>query len=488
VSDDSTGDQASARRSGAKVLPAKVRHLLNRITYGIPLDLAKTVRRDGVEAWLDQQLEPETIDDGKADEMVSWFPVLTMTPGDLWRASVRGELNVPGWSTDFQRWVMLRRMVSQRQVLERMADFWSDLLYIQVPEGKSWVHRFDYDATIRRHALGRFDDLLVAAETHPAMGCYLDNAGSTKTNPNENLGRELLELHTVGREAKFSEAEVLDSARILTGYRVRMYDTWEAYYEPRDHYVGAVSVLGFTSPNADPDGRAVTEAYIRHLAHLPATAQRVAKRMCVYLVQDSPPQELVDAVAETFLSSGTDIKATVRTLVNHPAFSAAVDGKIRTPVEDMIATYRVLRLKPLRPTVPGDLANVMVWHAAAIGQRPFDWPRPDGPPDAGDAWSAVGRALGSWRMHYTVAANDVTVTGMTLPPTSSWLPEMPATVGEVIDHVSRLLLARPATPTVLQSAGRRMNLELSREVQTVEDWRVRQLLAALLDTPAHMFR
>ena len=101
-----------------------------------------------------------------------------------------------------------------------MTDFWSTLLHIPVGHENAWIYRFDYDATIRANALGTFEDLLIACALHPAMRVYLDNWKSVKSKPNENQGRELLELHTVGRSAGYTEAMVKDSAKILSGYTV----------------------------------------------------------------------------------------------------------------------------------------------------------------------------------------------------------------------------------------------------------------------------
>src|SRR6195952_1809614 len=107
-------------------------------------------------------------------------------------------------------------MSSERSVLETMTDFWSSHLHIPIGHDYAWVYRFDYDAAIRQHALGSFEDLLVACSLHPAMRTYLGNWQSVKNKPNENQGRELLELHTLGREAGYTEQMVKDSAKILS--------------------------------------------------------------------------------------------------------------------------------------------------------------------------------------------------------------------------------------------------------------------------------
>ena len=141
-----------------------------------------------------------------------------------------------------------RAFWSRRQLLEILVDVFSNLLAVTCPSSEVWDNRHRYDAeVIRRHALGRYDDLLVTAVTHPSMLTYLSNATSSKVDPNENLGREVLELHTVGTDAGYTERDVRTSALILTGLSVDWH-TGEARYRTGYHHVGPVRVLDF-SPN-----------------------------------------------------------------------------------------------------------------------------------------------------------------------------------------------------------------------------------------------
>jgi uncharacterized protein (DUF1800 family) len=248
-----------------------------------------------------------------------------------------------GWevSTDFQRWTMMRRIFSQRQLLEVMTDFWSNLLHVAAPHDKAWPWRLRYDTTIRVHALGRFEDLLHAAITHPAMGCYLDNASSTRDALNENLGRELLELHTVGLDGGYTEDDVRSSAMMLTGYRVDVRGSYRAAYAPVDHHRGLLRIMDFADLNADADGRAATRRYLRHLARHPATARRIAHRLCVQFVSDEPSAALVTTVAAAFTAAGTAIVPTLRALIATPEFA--------TPSARRSAP---LRRTPSPPTAP----------------------------------------------------------------------------------------------------------------------------------------
>ncbi len=391
------------------------------------------------------------------------------------------------------RWSMLRRIYSQRQLHEVMTEFWLNLLHIPAPADKvAWVNRIGYDTLVRRHALGRYDELLYATTTSPSMGCYLDNAKSEAANPNENLGRELLELHTVGRLGGYDEADVLASARILTGWKVDLFDTWQPYYDKSDHYTGPVSVLNFSDPNRNPDGRDLTRRYLRYLAHHPATARRIAHRLAVRFVSDDPPADLVNRVKNAYLSSGTDIEATLRALVEHPEFDSAVGQKVRTPSEDLIATYRVLGVRATKPSGrTSDLSEAIIWQANSMGLQPFEWPTPDGPPDVNDAWTSVSRMLGSWQQHRNLAGGWWPNTAADYRPKRSFLPRLPARFDEIVDHVCRELHARPTTDELVAAACAAVGVrrwDRITEDHWVVEWQVPNLLRALLDTPRHMSR
>jgi uncharacterized protein (DUF1800 family) len=393
-------------------------------------------------------------------------------------------------SADFGRWTLMRRLISRRQVHEVMTEFWSNLLHVPSPETKSWPWRPRYDTVVRQYALGRFDDMLVACVLHPAMGCYLDNARSTAKTPNENLGRELLELHTVG-VGGYTETEVRNSALILTGWLVDVFGTYAAAYSPANHWTGQVKVLGFTDANANPDGRDVATRYVRYLANHPTTARRVAQRLATRFVSDAPSAALVSDLAGVFTASGTDIPTTLRALVRHPEFLASVGAKVRTPVEDAINTCRVLGVKAQSPTGDASFANAMLGQVASMGQRPFDWGRPDGFPDAGEAWTGVTRVLNAFDIHKNLAGGYYPSRDVTYRSDTYWLPPLPATLGQVVDSVSRRLLARPANDTLLAAVSARLELDLSYRVAIPADmqsWRMRPLLGTVLDSPEHMTR
>jgi hypothetical protein len=472
---------------------AEARHLLNRFSYGITPALAhECTTHGGSHHWLEHQMRPHKIRDEFANGLAHWYKTRSYSPRELWQHVQHGHFT--GWdvNADLARWTLLRRIYSRRQLLEVMTEFWSNLLHVPVPDEKAWPHRRGYDLMIRHHALGRFDKMLHAAITHPAMGCYLDNAESTRVNPNENLGRELLELHTVGRLAGYSEADVKQSAQILTGYRVDMWHTWKPYYSPADHHVGKVGILGFHSANRKHDGRPVTAAYLHYLAHHPLTARRIALRLATRFISDNPSPHVVGDIAKVFHHSGTDIKATLRALVKHREFKRSAGAKTRTPSEDLVATMRVAGVRAQKPSgKDSDFATAVLYQAEVMGQKPFNWPRPDGFPDAAQTWSSVSRVLGSWSVHYNIAGGWYPTTAVHYRTPKEWMPRLPARFDEVLDHVSRQILARPASDSLLQAAC--IATEIKRHERITHDhpllvWKMPRLLHTVLDTPTHMTR
>jgi hypothetical protein len=160
-----------------KLLPRRDRHLVSRFSYGITPDLAAEVRRrGGAERWFAWQLEPDRIPDAAARKLERWWPYLSYGPRRLWQDNIKGRKG--GWEVmaDYQRWVMMRRMRSERQLQEVMTQFWEGHLHVPTNGDPNFPFRKQYGDVIYRHALGRFDQMLEAAATHPAMLVYLDQA------------------------------------------------------------------------------------------------------------------------------------------------------------------------------------------------------------------------------------------------------------------------------------------------------------------------
>lgn len=474
-----------------KLLSPADRHLAGRWSYGLTPALARDVRRSGGgAAWWDQQVRrPGRVPDRPAQAVRAWWPDLDRGPADLWRREqeqVRGGWEVMG---DYGRWLLVRRMLTRRPVLEKMTEFWESLLHVPVNGDPHFTWRVDYGDTIRRHALGRYDRLLTAAITHPAMLISLSAATSTKVAPNENLGRELLELHTVGL-GNHDESDVKDSARILTGWHVDLWRSWAASYRPEDHATGAVRVGTFSHPNTDPDGRAVTRAYLRHLAHHPDTARRVCHRLATKFVHDDPPAALVRRLARVYVRNDTAIVPVLRELVASKEFRGSARAKLRDPSEDVVATYRALGVKLRRPTRAESGANAVLWQAESIGLSPHAWPRPDGTPVTDQAWATPARALASINVHWSLAGGWWPKRDTTFRPARTWVPARGSIrFSALVDDLSREMLHRPATAWLQRTAqiatGYGPRERITREHPLVR-WQFARLLAAILDSPDHL--
>lgn len=468
------------------------RHMLSRMGCGWSGAAYADLLAAGDElTWFEQQLDPESVPESElAAPLADWFPRLQDAPAQK-MANFRNDVyGLWDYGEDLGNLAMLRRIFSRRSVLENMVEFWSNHLHVPCRTTPEFVQRVPYDAMIRSHALGRFDDLLVAASLHPAMLLYLDNWKSVRNAPNENQGREVLELHTVGRES-YTEPMVKDSARLLSGWTVRTSD-WTAYYDPTKHTTGAVDLLGFADPNTTNDP-GLAERYLRFLAHHPSTAHQVASKLAVRFVSDTPSSALVDSLAQTYLDSGTDIKATLRALVSSDEFWASVDQKVRTPLDDTVATCRVLGVTVLAPAQADSFANRVMGIANSVAV--YSWSRPDGPPDSAGSWATTTRILNSLRMHWGMAGgsyprNQVQYrTPLQHLPTP--YPERGLPFRLVVDHLSRTLLGRVSTSRLLQSACIGCDIEPDEVISpghALIGWKFPRLLAVLLDSPAHLTR
>lgn len=219
----------------------------------------------------------------------------------------------------------------ENPLLARMTEFWFNHLNVFVGKGsvRPFVGHYVVNV-IRPNALGRFEDLLLASARHPAMLLYLDQAQSNNKGLNENYARELMELHTLGVSGGYTQNDVRELARILTGWTVNLRAGEGFRFADRLHDTGSKTLLGRTY---SPQGMAEGEEAIRFLARHPATARRIATRLATFFVADKPPPALVDRLSKTFLDTRGDTRAVMRTLVAEPEFWAANNELFKTPLD-----------------------------------------------------------------------------------------------------------------------------------------------------------
>ena len=242
-----------------------------------------------------------------------------------------------GFSRDMQQTAAAWRLMScsdptlENPLLARMTEFWFNHLNVFAGKGsvRPFVGHYAVNA-IRANALGKFEDLLLASAKHPAMLRYLDQAQSTVRGVNENYARELLELHTLGVNAGYSQADVRELARILTGWTVHSQGDGGFRFAERLHDSGDKTLLGRRFASG---GVREGEDAIRMLARHPATARRIAIRLATTFVSDQPPKALVDQLAFTFTRTQGDVKAIMQALVDSPQFWQTESKLFKTPLD-----------------------------------------------------------------------------------------------------------------------------------------------------------
>ena len=459
-----------------------IAHLLRRATFGpTPASLAEAGRL-GAARWLDRQLDPAAIDDSRAEAVLARLPL-----AGAGIAAVRSAIRVHSYEAFGQlgRAAIVRAAWSDRQLYEVVVQFWANHLHITAPSGGVWDSRPDYDVQVlRKHAFGKYADLLKASMRHPAMLTYLDNRSSTKAHPNENYARELMELHSVG--LIYREDDVRQAARLLTGMTVGTDGRY--VYDPSRHATGPVRALGFT--HANPADESGPLAFCDYLARHPATARRIAQKLCVRFVADVPPDSLVTRLARVYLDNDTAIVPVLRALFTSAEFAAALGGKTRTPFEDMIATIRTLGLGP----EPGGVKALDALYNALVdaGNAPFRWDTPDGFPDAGPAWASASGFLLRCNLHLNLATGWYP-SQLTRPADllRSLVPSLPTTYGGLVDALAaRLTGARlPAahTAAVLSVAGKLPTSPLRDNDKSLAG-SAPYLIALVLDSPTFQLR
>jgi uncharacterized protein (DUF1800 family) len=243
--------------------------------------------------------------------------------------------------------------------VERLVWFWSNHFCVSADKGNVRQICGAYEReVIRANVLGRFGDMLLAAESHPAMLIYLDNARSIgpdsmaglrqKRGLNENLAREILELHTLGVRTVYTQDDVTRFANVITGWTVVPFRQdalrgGEFDFNPRMHQPGAQTVIGKSySDGGLEQGRAVLATLARH----PATAKHVATKLARHFVADEPPPALVDRLAKRFLATQGDLKEVGKALVAAPESWEAPRAKLKRPGEWVVAALRAVGVTP----------------------------------------------------------------------------------------------------------------------------------------------
>ena len=459
-------------------------HALNRLAYGPRPSEVERIRQMGLEKWMEQQLNPASIDDSSLDTRLAGYATLRMSSQQLvdsypqpnqaakqqglttqefkrqrqTQARQRLEQIKDSGEVDSARLQLARiqgpqrivaeltlakltrAMYSERQLNEVMADFWFNHFNVFAGKGadKWLLTSYERDA-IRPHTLGKFQDLLLATAKSPAMLFYLDNwlsadpvasermqqelaqhrrrfqgmFGGAKPQQkqdrglNENYGREVMELHTLGVDGGYTQQDVIQMARCLTGWTVRApRRNPEFFFDERIHAQGPKVVLGRTF---NYGGMRDGEEALRVLARHPSTAKFISTELARHFVADAPPPALVDRMAQSFLLSDGDIRTVMRTMIYSPEFwsRAAYRAKVKTPFELAASAARALGADV---SVPLPVAQ---W-VGRMGEPLYLCQPPTGYSDKAETWVNTGALLNRLNFALTLSSGRMPGTNVDL--------------------------------------------------------------------------
>lgn len=391
-----------------------VSHALNRLTFGPrPGDYA-CAKTMGVASFLDEQLAPEKIDDTVCDNAVRRFEVLGEPAGEMFEYQEKFLLDQMTGAT------LLRATLSRRQLYEVMVRFWSDHFNIDSGKGDCrWLKAADERDVIRPHALGSFPAMLRASALSPAMLWYLDGRENRITRPparstldaivgldekagkpNENYARELLELHTMGVHGGYTQRDVMEVARCLTGWTVRgttdsKFQIGKVEFKSERHDPGEKIVLCHRIP---PTGAGELDRVLEIVALHPSTARHIATKLCRHFIAAEPPERAIAVVADAFLKSAGDIRATLRALFSTGEFAAARGAKLKRPFEFIVSALRATNATT-------DAGPGIVDYLLRMGHAPFRYPTPDGYPEGAAHW--MGTLLWRWNFAVSLCENRI---------------------------------------------------------------------------------
>jgi len=283
---------------------------------------------------------------------------------------------------------------------ERLVQFWADHFTTRTVDGTHNALAMAYvDEAIRPHVGGRFEDMFVAADTHPMMLVYLNQNSSRGPNSvaakrqkgkrlglNENLAREAMELHSLGVGAPYTQKDVRQLAELLTGLSYSHKDGFS--YRPQIAEPGAEIVLGrrYGGPG-DGNLRDIRAAF-RDIARRPETAQFVSRKLAVHFISDSPSPELVDAMAATWRETGGNLPDVYRVMINHPEMASNLRQKVRQPFDLMVAGMRAVGVSG-QQVRNLDFPQLPAWTTRQLMMMGQSWGRPPGPdgwPEGAEAW------------------------------------------------------------------------------------------------------
>ena len=443
---------------------------LNRLTFGPRVEERAHFTEIGLQAYIEEQLAFDSINDFDCELLLNPFKTLNMAANEL--EGISNQLfenydheKVP---QELRQATLMRQLYSKRQFYEVMVEFWSDHFNIFVEKGNCfYLKTVDDREVIRKHALGSFRDLVWASAHSPAMLVYLDNQANEKSHPNENYARELMELHTLGVDGGYSQQDVMELARCLTGWTVKEH-FWLGDFVFKDdlHDTGVKHVLGL---EIQPSGVKEAEQVIEQLVTHPSTARFIAAKLARRFLGDEPPQEIVEKAAQVFLRTHGDIESVLHIILLDGL--ALAQPKYKRPVNFVVSALRMLN-------VEADGAALQE-HLLRMGQAYFNWPTPDGYPDRSEAWQ--GNLMPRWQFAFELIRNEIpgTQTGLKL------LMEVSNAINlqDQVDAIASLLLGAP-----FERPARDELIDSVLSAGATEEEALQIVTAGLLASPAFQWR
>lgn len=282
---------------------------------------------------------------------------------------------------------------------ERLVQFWSNHFAVHSRGRTGMAMGPSYsDEAIRPHITGRFADLLIAAGTHPVMLQYLDQTSSVGPNSafglrrgkglNENLAREMLELHTLGAGAPYTQADVRQFAELLTGLAFNFRNDAATMFDPELAEPGSETVLGNTYGGGDPAVLEEVHAALEDIAVHPATAAHLSRKIAAHFVADTPPEALVTAMTAAWRDSGGDLTSVYQAMLDHPAAWSDFGGKVKKPYEFITSALRALEFRGdvIAGMKHGRFTQLVIQPLRRMGHPYMQPAGPDGFPDDAGSW------------------------------------------------------------------------------------------------------
>jgi uncharacterized protein (DUF1800 family) len=434
-----------------------VSRLVRRVSMGVtPAELAHA-NKAGWEGYLNAQLNHTRINDDAVENVVaSRYPLVLQTSDTLFSADinlVRAQL---------QESTIYRAAFSTRQLYERMVEFWSDH-FNQEFDKVGYLLIADQRDVIRKNALGKFPDLLKASAHSASMMAYLDQNTSRSGAPNQNYAREIMELHTLGVDGGYTQDDVAELSRILTGWTVTGRGVFT--FNPNIHDTGTKTFLGTTITGQSGaaginEGEQVLDMLVNH----PSTATFISTKMLRWLLDPNPSADKIATVASVYTATGGDIKAMIRVILNETWLPAA-PMKYKRPFHFVTSA-----LRSANPTTVASVTG-MNGQVTTLGQYLFEWLTPDGYPDKIEYWS--GNIVPRWSFSNVLASQNSTSAIVV-----STAPYLAGSTAAAIDLIDQNFFGGEM-PAVTRSG-----LLTYTGTATLTDGKVRELLALAISANA----